>query len=154
MITYIKGDIFTTNAQAIAHGANCEGIMNAGLAKKIKELYPPMYREYVSICNSGLINPGNIHFYYSNSIQPSIVNMFTQKTIIEGAKLEYIGQCLDELLENYSKWKLRKDSKWKVKTIAMPRIGTGLGKLKWNEVKLLIEKKLSQSELEIKIYNL
>lgn len=154
MIAYIKGNILAANADAVAHGVNCEGVMNAGLAKKIRELYPRMYGEYISICNSGLINPGNIHFYYPNNGRPSIINMFTQKTIAEGSKLEYIAQCLDEILENHSKWRLRKDAKWKIKTIAMPHIGTGLGRLRWKDVKSLMENKLSQTELEIKIYSL
>jgi O-acetyl-ADP-ribose deacetylase (regulator of RNase III) len=51
-IRLVSGDLFDTeyDAQAIAHGCNCQGSMGAGVAKTIRARYPEMDAEYRSRC--------------------------------------------------------------------------------------------------------
>ena len=49
---HIKGDIFTTDADAILHQVNCQGVMGAGLAKQIKEKYPTVFKYYKARCDA------------------------------------------------------------------------------------------------------
>lgn len=53
MIQIINGDIFDAFEQgcdAICHQVNCQGKMNAGLAKEIAKRYPEVKTDYVELC--------------------------------------------------------------------------------------------------------
>ena len=43
MIKHIKGDIFKSNADAILHQVNCQGVMGSGIAKQVKENFPVVF---------------------------------------------------------------------------------------------------------------
>jgi O-acetyl-ADP-ribose deacetylase (regulator of RNase III) len=62
-VRYVSGDLFVNryNAQALAHGCNCQGAMGAGIAKGFRELYPDMYEEYHQQCKAQpqQFNPGD-----------------------------------------------------------------------------------------------
>ena len=40
MIKHIKCDIFESGADLILHQVNCQGAMNSGVAKQVREKYP------------------------------------------------------------------------------------------------------------------
>jgi O-acetyl-ADP-ribose deacetylase (regulator of RNase III) len=50
-IKYVTGDLFVNRhqAEALAHGCNCQGAMGAGIAVGFRERYPRMYEEYLLI---------------------------------------------------------------------------------------------------------
>lgn len=52
MIKIVKGDLFKTDANIIAHQVNCMGVMGSGVAKTIKERFPEAFREYVELVDS------------------------------------------------------------------------------------------------------
>lgn len=45
-IHFITGDICSSNCQYICHQVNCQGKMNSGVAKAIREKWPEVYYEY------------------------------------------------------------------------------------------------------------
>src|SRR5262249_34840272 len=53
-IEYVSGDLFDNahDAQAFAHGCNCQGSMGAGIAKTFRSRYPEMYEEYRRRCKA------------------------------------------------------------------------------------------------------
>ncbi len=53
-IRYVSGDLFHNahDAQAFAHGCNCQGSMGAGIAKNFRARYPEMYEEYRRRCKA------------------------------------------------------------------------------------------------------
>ena len=51
MITFMKGNIFDSKTDVIAHQVNCQGIMGGGVAKQIKELYPIVFDAYKNLIN-------------------------------------------------------------------------------------------------------
>ncbi len=53
-IRYVAGDLFANDyqAQALAHGCNCQGSMGAGIAVGFREHYPAMYEEYHRRCKA------------------------------------------------------------------------------------------------------
>lgn len=55
MIRYIeKGDIFRINGvRNYAHGGNCAGAMDKGIAVQFKDKYPDIYLEYKKLCKDG-----------------------------------------------------------------------------------------------------
>ena len=50
MIRYIKGDITKTDCDIICHQVNCQGAMNSGVAKAIREKWPEVYEQYEDLC--------------------------------------------------------------------------------------------------------
>ena len=51
MIHYIKGDITKSNCDIICHQVNCQGAMNSGVAKAIREKWPEVYKYYKVWCD-------------------------------------------------------------------------------------------------------
>ena len=46
MIYYINGDLLNTQCQYICHQVNCQGKMNSGVAKAVRDKWPVVYEEY------------------------------------------------------------------------------------------------------------
>ena len=132
MIRYIeKGDIFRIDGvSSYAHGCNCAGAMGKGIAVQFKSKYPDMYLEYKQLCKENKFCPGDVFDYdYGNG---HIYNLGTQATWRTRAKIEYIEKALIQMLELASG-----DN---VTAIALPAIGAGLGGLKWDDVKAVLNK--------------
>lgn len=143
MINYIsKGDIFAlNNIQAYAHGCNCAGAMGKGIALQFKIKYPEMYIAYKKLCSENKFQPGDVFDYkYGDK---HIYNLATQLTWRTKAKIDYIKLSLTTMLE------LANQNN--VKSIALPAIGAGLGGLKWEDVKNVIEN-ISKNYTQIDLY--
>lgn len=46
MLMYVQQDIFKSPAQVIVNTVNTVGVMGKGIAKRYKEIYPDMYKQY------------------------------------------------------------------------------------------------------------
>ena len=88
MINHIKCDIFESGADIICHQVNCQGAMNSGVAKQVRNRYPDVYDAYKSICKEktpkellGYAQP----VWLKNDL--TIVNLFAQD------QYGYDGKC-------------------------------------------------------------
>ena len=50
MITYVKGDIFSSPAKILVNAVNTIGVMGKGIALEFKKRYPDMFQEYTENC--------------------------------------------------------------------------------------------------------
>ena len=132
MITYIeKGDIFNIpGVTSYAHGCNCAGAMGKGIALQFKDKFPEMYAEYKAMCTAGAYNPGDVFDYCYG--EGHIYNLGTQTTWRTKARLEYIEEAVTKMLELASQENVDK--------IALPAIGAGLGGLRWDDVKIVLDR--------------
>lgn len=131
MVKYIKeGNIFNIEGvMNYAHGCNCAGAMGKGIAVQFKTKYPEMYKTYQQMCKIGTYQPGDVYdFDYGKG---HVYNLGTQKNWRTKAEIEFIRMSLENMM-------LQAENK-KVKAIALPAIGAGLGGLDWNDVKKEIE---------------
>lgn len=144
MITYIQnGNIFDSKCKTLTNPINCVGVMGKGLAKAFKEKYPTMFNTYKKMCIEHKIQIG--HLYLFDETYKNILCFPTKYHWKQYSSLVDIELGLDYLLKNYEKM-------W-IKSIAIPGLGCGEGKLNWEkEVKPLIEKYISQINLDIEIY--
>ena len=88
MIKHIKCDIFESGADIICHQVNCQGQMNSGIAKQVKDRFPWVYNNYKELCDREFRNPSNLLGFVqsaalTNSIDDSdnqtiIMNLFAQ----------------------------------------------------------------------------
>lgn len=119
--------------------------MGAGLAKQFADRFPDMYTDYVEVCALGLLDIGDLHVYQivENCPFPHpsyIINFPTKKKWENPSKIEYIEAGLTKLDE--------KCRFLKIFRVALPKLGCGLGGLKWEDVGELIHKQLSGSDIE------
>ena len=155
MIIYCRGDLFQSEANVLAHGCNAHGYMGAGVAKEFKERYPEMFREYNKLCKSGKLSPGRNFYYFVGEFggEKIIVNMITQESFRD-ARLEFIRSCCEKISEGkITNFPATGEFSKDIKSLAMPKIGAGLGGLRWIEVKELLEKVFSQSPFPVFLYS-
>lgn len=141
-IHYLKGDIFTSQAQVIVNTVNCQGVMGRGLALAFKQKYPDMFAIYVHDCQTGKLKIGRPTIYQKSD--PWILNFPTKNYWRNPSKLEYIEKGLTFLTQHYKQAGM--------KSIAFPKLGAQNGKLSWDEVGPLMAKYLSQLDIDVYIY--
>ena len=137
-----QGDLFTTSDDLIAHGVNCQGVMGAGIAKTIKERFPQAFNDYRRACQVGK-KLGDIEISELKPIK--IAHLFTQQNYgTDGAKYvsyEAIRSCFKKL--NYY------CSRYDVKTVAMPKIGAGLGGGHWPTIERILIEELTYPQVTV-----
>lgn len=170
MIYYVTGNLLDTHCQYICHQVNCQGAMNSGVAKAIREKWPIVYHDYKIKCNyaedivmNNKANPcatpanyllGNIQIvalyqdYETSTKHPCVINMFAQNGYGYDGKryTSYDGfwMCLGSILDYVPKGS----------TIAFPdHIGCCRGGANWNVIKTMIEEVLG-NDYEVYIYKL
>ena len=143
MVTYIeKGDIFALQGiQGYAHGCNCAGAMGKGIALQFKQKYPDMYKEYKKRCIAKQFLLGDVYEFVDGNIH--IYNLATQRSWKTRAEIEAIKVSLKRMCELAQVHA--------VHSIALPKIGAGLGGLNWKDVKDVIES-ISKSFPNINLY--
>lgn len=130
-VTDIEGDLFEDleKGDTIAHGCNSFGLMGAGIAKPIKEMFPKNFERYKKLCDDGTFRPGSLCYKKENGI--GIYNLGTQFKPGPDAHIVNIERSVKEML-NYAAFR----DEWTIKTV---RLGCGIGGLDWNDVKPVLE---------------
>lgn len=145
MIKYIEGgNIFDSKCQTLVNTVNCVGVMGKGLALDFKKKYPLMFERYKHFCNEGQIEIGRLHLVKNVNYDHWILNFPTKKHWRNNTKIEWVEIGLKHFLETYEKIG--------VTSVAFPLLGCGNGKLKKEDVLPLMEKYLSQCNIDIEIY--
>jgi ribA/ribD-fused uncharacterized protein len=134
-IVFDSGDLFDNehDAQAFAHGCNCQGSMGAGVARTIRARYPAMYEEYRRRCKAEprQFNLGDCWLWKADD-RPWIFNLGTQEGYWR-ARASY------EAIETALKEMRRQADGEGITSIAIPRIGVGHGGLSWKKVRAIVE---------------
>lgn len=145
MITYVTGDLFEIEGlDALAHGVNCEGRMGKGIAKEFKRRWPRMYEIYRRYCYRGKLHPGDV-IGFETSSGLWVYNCATQHHVGATATLEAVHDSLEAMIDIA----VPKG----IKRIGLPRIGAGIGGLKWGAVKHLLEQ-LDTKGIELVVVSL
>lgn len=141
-IHYVKGDIFTSNAQVIVNTVNCKGVMGKGLALAFKQRYPDMFTAYQQDCQVGKLSIGRPTLYPKST--PWILNFPTKNHWRSPSKLEYLEKGLAFFSQKYKKAGIT--------SIAFPKLGTQNGHLSWDDVGPLMAQYLSQLEIDVYVH--
>ena len=137
MITYITGDIFTSDCQALVNPVNCVGVCGRGLAKEFKDRFPDNFKIYRMICRHAEMRVGKVLVVDPvGDEEKIIINFPTKLHWKQRSKVDYIARGLRSLTTTVLSLPL-------IKSIAVPALGCGLGGLEWAEVKPLLDEKLS-----------
>lgn len=150
MIKEVKGDILLTEAQAIAHGVAPNDHFDRGLALSLRENYPAMAKDFRHYCR--LKNPPSGEVWMWGTVgNKRFFNLLTQEPAktINGhpgeATLQNVNHCLKHLVKA-----VKREN---IKSLALPKLATGYGKLAWEDVFPLINRHLGTLDIPIYIYS-
>lgn len=158
MLKHVNGNLITGNFSIIVHQVNCKGVMGAGLAKQIRNIYPGVYDDYIRALryeNAGL---GHVIFSYAmcdpekyDKSCRTIVSMLAQDGY--GRDKRYTDyDAFKECLEVFRRYLESYDSTW---TVAFPYgIGCGLAGGDWNIIEKMIKEFSEQVKQNVYIVRL
>jgi len=133
MITINRGNFWDADVDAIVNTVNCVGIMGKGIALQCKKAFPDNYNAYLKACKKGDVKPGRLFVHETKQV-------FGAKYIINfPTKLHWKGPSRYEYLEAGLRALTTEIRNRKIKSIAIPPIGCGLGGLDWAKVRPMIE---------------
>lgn len=148
MIREVSGDITLTKAQAIAHGVAPDDHFDHGLALALREQWPAMVKDFRHYCRQCHPKPGEL-WEWGGVGGVRIFNLLTQT---EHGHSGHPGPATEATV-NHCLRRLRHElEKHEVKSLAIPKLATGVGGLEWDEVKPLIEQHLGDLNIPIFVY--
>ena len=154
MVQFVKGNLLESNCDYICHQVNCQGKMNSGIAKQIREKWPIVYKNYMEKYNilngvSGALL-GDIQIvglwedYYATDFHQSVINMFSQE------HYGYDGRRYTSYDAFWNCLNLIKRTVPKGKTIGFPKkIGCDRGGANWPVILEMITEVLG---IEYKVF--
>ena len=118
--------------------------MGKGLALAFKTKYPAHFENYKRACQSGEMTTEKV-LAYQETNGPMIICLATKADWRDSSKMEYVSAGLDDLVKQIETFGVR--------SIAIPKLGCGLGGLDWNKVRPLIVEKMSAIDgINVEIY--
>lgn len=142
MLTYIKGDLFSSPAQVLVNTVNTVGVMGKGIALEFKNRYPEMFKAYQKECDNKNLDIGNLFLW--KDYEKWVLLFPTKKHWRSPSKIDYIKKGLEKFVHTYENLN--------IESIAFPRLGCGNGGLDWNDVKPIMEYYLKPIPIHIYIY--
>lgn len=148
MIKIIDGNLLDSNADIICHQVNCQGKMNSGIAKQIRERYPNVFVHYKKLCN-----------FHCNKTE-----LLGQCQAVEIDNGKYIANLFGQLAygydgKQYTDLNALENSMYKLrnmymlgtnKVIAFPYgLGSVRGGANWDDVYAIIEDVFKDCNVEI-----
>jgi O-acetyl-ADP-ribose deacetylase (regulator of RNase III) len=147
MIEYTSGNILHADVEALVNTVNCVGIMGRGIALQFKNAFPENFKAYAIACKREQVQPGRMFVFATGELtNPKFIINFPTKRHWRGkSRMEDIETGLKDLREVISRDRIR--------SIAIPPLGSGLGGLDWEAVRPRIEQALaSLSDVRILVY--
>lgn len=147
MIEFKVGDILSEDVEALVNTVNCVGVMGRGIALQFKNAFPENFISYAAACKRAEVKPGEMYvFENSQLVNPRYIINFPTKRHWRGkSRMEDIETGLDALVREIRERNIR--------SIAIPPLGSGLGGLKWGDVRERIGAALSQiGDLRIVVF--
>ena len=148
MIKIIDGDLLTSGADIICHQVNCQGKMNSGVAKQIREKWPEVftiYRQFVNDttqlhCSEKLLGECQI---VQTLDYKYVINLFAQNNFGYDGKqytdMDALKECLLKLRDFLNYLTQEKGIQKEEIRIAMPwKIGCVRGGANWTDVYSMI----------------
>ena len=151
-LVHKTGDVFSTHSRGIGHGVNVVGLMGHGIALQFRNRFPEMHNQYKVLCNNGSLRPGETMIWEMPFENPQpdhrlfVYNIASQDAPGANAKMEWLITGVANALSHAAEHGLE--------SIALPRIGSGIGGLKQDEVEAALTKLAEESPVDIELWTL
>jgi O-acetyl-ADP-ribose deacetylase (regulator of RNase III) len=143
MITYLKGDIFSSKLQTLTCPVNCKGVMGKGLALEFKKTFPGLSEAYKQACDIGHLRIGRPWIWKVNDVR-QVMCFPTKNHWNKPSTYEYISWGFVGLFQLHLQGEIQ--------SLALPPLGCGLGGLEWDKVKPMLDKDLGDLPIKIEVY--
>lgn len=152
VIKEIKGNLLDTHCKLIAHGVNCQGQMQSGVAKALYEKWPKVKEEYLKMskvwdCPDSLLGSVNFVDIQRRYDKIIVANCFTQQNYGYDGQIYLNYQALEFCFSDINLHCLTEG----ILEIAMPKIGCGLAGGNWEKVKEIIKEEFHH-DITINVY--
>lgn len=134
MVELHRGSLFENPAQALVNPVNTVGVMGKGLALQFRERFPEMFADYARACAAGELEVGRVHVFDRGADHTRarwIIHFPTKRHWREPSRMADVEAGLLALVAAVTELK--------IKSVAVPALGCGLGGLRWSDARPLIE---------------
>lgn len=150
MLHYEVGNLLEAPQTVIAHQVNCQGVMNSGVAKAIRNKYPEVYTHYINYYHVIRILEGKAQFIETND-KKIVINLFGQKNYGYDGKCytsyAYLTEALVEVFVTLKRQKINE--------FAIPyKMGCDRGGGNWEIVSSILEDLSEKYGIDVYIYSL
>lgn len=146
MIEFVNGDLLQAQTQYVAQGVatgSQEGL-GTGLALKISTKWPDIQQAFKKFTRNNTFEDGDVFVVLPAETRPGVIYVATQPNMYYATT-----KFLNKGLRNLAKVCLQR----KIDSVALPKIGDGLGKLDWaTEVKPLLVQHLADNPTRFVVY--
>ncbi len=157
----VAGDMFFSKMQTMTISVNTVGIMGKGLASRAKYQFPDVYVYYQDLCRAKRLKMGTPHLFKREAsldiqladepqtiVNPNAATWFllfpTKNHWKEDSDLQGIKDGVNWIAENYKELE--------IKSIGIPALGCGLGRLKWKDIGPVICGSLGMIDIPVEVY--
>ena len=160
-LTVLQGDMFFSRMHTVTISVNCVGIMGKGLASRAKYQFPDVYVTYQDVCRKHKLQMGKPYLYkresssdYQLADEPSTLSSANSETwfLLFATKQHWKERADIYGIEKGLQWLRDNCKRENIKSLAIPALGCGLGRLEWRQVGPLLCKYLISLEIPIQIY--
>lgn len=146
MLKFVSGDILQTKAQYLAQGVavgSQEGL-GTGLALKISTKWPTIQKQFKKYTHSRKFAGGDLFAVPPAPDHPGLLYLATQPDMYQASRA-----FLNRAVRNLARYCEAQG----IQTVALPKIGAGLGKLDWEmDVKPLLQQHLAERDTVFFVY--
>lgn len=151
-IKNIDGNLLDTDAELILHQVNCQGKMNSGVAKAIREKWPVVYEEYIKLFSKnffvvklGICQPVSV------TDNQKVINMFSQDNYGYDGKMYTSYDAINTCLGKVKDYCVNNG----YKRIALPyKMCCCRGGANWDVIMAMIKANFEDSDITIEIWKL
>ncbi|WP_322994396.1 macro domain-containing protein [Castellaniella sp.] len=146
MITFTQGNLLEAHTEALVNTVNTVGVMGKGIALMFKERFKDNFRLYAAACKAGEVRTGKMFVTQTHELDGPrwIVNFPTKQHWRGNSRMEWITEGLQDLRQFLIEHQ--------VKSVAIPPLGAGNGKLAWADVRVQIEAALAGLDVDVLVF--
>lgn len=146
MIRLVTGNLLDADVDALVNTVNTEGVMGKGVALQFRRAFPDNYERYRAASRGGAVDIGRMYVTETGRLEGPrlIINFPTKRHWKSRSRLADIEAGLVDLRRTLVEHGVR--------SVAVPALGCGLGGLRWTDVRPLIERALSDLDMEVLVF--
>jgi O-acetyl-ADP-ribose deacetylase (regulator of RNase III) len=146
----VTGDLLLSSANAVAHGVAPGDHFDQGLALALRERWPAMAKDFRHFCHSHGAKAGDVWTWTAPTGQ-RFVSLMTQAPA--PSEHAHPGKATVANVRHALQALKKEIQKEGFKSVALPKLATGVGGLSWDEVHPVIVEVLGDAGVPVYLYS-